>query len=148
MMQIHGEKSSDLSAVGNVRRTSAAFTLIEVMIASGILFICLFAMLGVLANALRNARALQRHNVDAGMLAAELSLTNKLEEGSDSGDFGDTYPDYRWTRQIYEVASNGLFEVDYSVFDNHSTSDKPESQTSVLFFRPDSPMRPGAPILR
>ena len=49
----------------------SAFTLIEVTIAAGILFMCLFAILALLSNTLRNARSLQRTTLDAGMLAAE-----------------------------------------------------------------------------
>ena len=86
------------------------------MIASGILFVCLFAILGLLANTLRNARGLQRSPVDAGMLAVELSLTNKLSEGADSGDFGEVYRDYHWKRDIFQAETNGLFAVDFVVY--------------------------------
>jgi len=122
------------------------FTLIEVMIAGAILFMCLFAILGLLANTLRNLRALQRHRVDAGMVAAQLSLTNKVFEGSDSGDFGDLYPDYRWASDTAEVGTNGLFQVDITV--ERAGAEK-ESQMSILLFRPDS-ARPGigAPVRR
>jgi len=51
---------------------AAAFTLLEVMIASGILFLCLFAILQLLSSSLRGARILQRTTVDAGMRAGEL----------------------------------------------------------------------------
>ena len=112
------------------------------MIAGGILFMCLFAILELVANSLRNARALQRLPVDTGMLAAELSLTNRLEEGSDSGDFGDLYRDYQWRRRIYEVDTNGLFEVDFTVI-HHTDSQPVESHMSILLYRPDSPRRPG-----
>ena len=126
----------------NFRARTAAFTLIEVMIAGAILFACLFAILALVANSLRNARALQRLPVDAGMLAAELSLTNRLEEGSDSGDFGNLYRDYEWRRQISEVGTNGLFEVEFTVI--HRTSSQPvESHMSILLYRPDSIRRPG-----
>jgi Tfp pilus assembly protein PilV len=121
---------------------SGAFTLLEVMIAAGILFMCLFAILALLSTSLRNARALQRTTVDAGMLAADLSLTNRLIEGTESGDFsqfGDhVYPDYRWTRQIQEVASNGLFQVDFTI-SPRSGRDEAVSHMSILLFRPDSP---------
>ena len=118
-------------------RPNRAFTLLEVMIATGILFVCLFAILGVVAMSLRNARALQHRGVDASMLAAEFSLTNKLSEGSDSGDFGDLYPDYDWTREVYLASSNGLYEVDFSVFrrrEGHTL----ESSLSVLMYSPQS----------
>jgi Tfp pilus assembly protein PilV len=119
----------------------SAFTLIEVMIASGILFVCLFAILGLLANTLRNARALQRKPVDAGMLAAELSLTNKLYEGSDSGDFGDDYPGYHWRSEIFSAETNGLFAVDFTVYRRGQHT--PESHMTILLFRPESNVGPG-----
>jgi Tfp pilus assembly protein PilV len=124
----------------------SAFTLIEVMIASAILFLCLFAILALLASSLRNARALRHTTVDAGMLAAELSLTNKLMEGSDSGDFGDVHPDYRWNREIYEVSSNGLYGVDFTIY-SRSREVSRETHMSILLFRPDSTVTfgPGAP---
>ncbi len=106
------------------------------MIAGGILFMCLFAILGLLANTLRNARALQRTPVDAGILAAQLSLTNRLSEGSDSGDFEDMYPDYRWESETTEV-TNGLFQVDF-VVRQRSGQHGGESHMSILLFRPDS----------
>jgi type II secretion system protein I len=115
----------------------SAFTLIEVMIALGIFFMAMFAILGLVANALRNARALQRKTVDCGMVAAQLSLTNKLTEGMESDDFGDMYPDFEWTRDIYEVQSNHLYKVDMVV--QRKSGGPVESKMSILLFRPDSP---------
>ena len=131
--------------VAQVGRSRQAFTLLEVMIASGILFLCLFAILQLLSTALRNARVLQRSTVDAGMLAAELSLTNKLYEGpvpKDLGGFDKLYPDFRYQGEIKEVGTNGLFQVDYVVFrrtGDHGT----ESSLSILLFKPDSPRQGG-----
>lgn len=115
----------------------AAFTLLEVMIASGILFMCLFAILELLSSSLRNARILQRNVVDPGMLAAELSLTNKLTEGTESGDFGKLYPNFRWTREIVESGTNGLFQVHFEVY-RRSGDHGLESQMDILLFRPES----------
>jgi len=117
-------------------RPARAFTLLEVMMASGILFLCLFAILQLLSTSLRGARILQRTTVDAGMLAAELSLTNKLSEGTESGDFGKLYPDYHWTREIQEASTNGLFQVDFTVYRRGIQT--PESHLSFLLYKPDS----------
>ncbi|MBC8096217.1 MAG: hypothetical protein H7Y43_10420 [Akkermansiaceae bacterium] len=114
------------------------------VIAAGILFICLFAILGLLSTALRNARSLQRAPVDAGILAAELSLTNKLVEGSDSGDFkefGEAYRDFSWDREIIEAETNGLYAVDFVVTRRGNRS--PESHMTILLFRPESAGRVG-----
>ena len=117
-----------------------AFTLLEVMIAMGLFFIAVFSILALVSNGLRNARALQQTTVDAGMLAAELSLTNKLEEGVDSGDFGDLYPDYEWTQEIMEAKTNGLFEVRFVI--RHRTGGRlVETPMTILLFRPESPTR-------
>jgi len=104
--------------------------------AAGILFLCLFAILQLLSTSLRGARILQRSTVDAGMLAAELSLTNKLSEGSESGDFGKLYPEFRWTREVQEASTNGLFQVDFTVYRRGVPT--PESHLSFLLFRPES----------
>jgi Tfp pilus assembly protein PilV len=116
----------------------AAFTLMEVMIAGGILFMCLFAILALIANTLSNARALQRLPVDAGILAADAYQSQKLVEGSDSGDFGELYPDFRWTSVTNQVDTNGLFQVDLVVF-RRGGDRTVVSHMSILMFRPDSP---------
>jgi type II secretory pathway pseudopilin PulG len=123
-----------------MQRRRVAFTLLEVMIATGIFFMAMFAVLGLVSGTLHNARALQRIDVDAGMLAAELSLTNRLTEESVSGDFGDLYPGYSWQRDNYlwpVMPTNGLFQVDFTVsrrVGNHPV----ETRMSILLFRPDS----------
>src|SRR5438552_3795562 len=92
---------------------SRAFTLLEVMIASGIFFIAMFAILGLLAQTLRNARVLRVTRVDSGMIAAQLTLTNKLYEGSESGDFGNYSSGYSWASTDEELMSNGLHQVQF-----------------------------------
>jgi Tfp pilus assembly protein PilV len=112
-----------------------AFSLLEVMIASGIFFMAVFTILALTSQSLRNARLLQNIQVDCSMLAAELSVTNRLSEGGDSGNFGDSYRDYEWSREILEVGTNGLFQVDFRVV--HKPTRR-ESAMSVLFYRPES----------
>jgi len=121
----------------NCRPGPRAFSLMEVMIAIGIFFMCIFVILSLVSSSLRNARMLERPMVDAAMLASELSLTNKLVEGSQSGDFGKLYPGYTWTADINEVLTNRLFQVDYAV--QRSDTREVVQKMSVLFFRPQSP---------
>lgn len=117
-----------------------AFTLIEVMAATAILAIGLMGVLLICSNGIRTARALSKVHVDAGALAAELSLTNRLEEGSTSGDFGDFHPGYRWSAETIQIQTNGLFQVDFKVWSDVDRSAS-ESHLSVLFFRPESIQR-------
>ena len=124
------------------RRLRRAFSLLEVMIAIGILFIGTFAILGLISSSLANARRLQRPLVDASALISQLALTNKLVEGTYSGNLGDilgkAYNDYRYSGEIREVQSNKLFQADY-VIQNARGGSEVISRTTTLLYRPESP---------
>ena len=119
-----------------------AFSLLEVMIATGIFFLATFAILGLISTSLGNARRLQRPCVDASALLSQWSLTNQLVEGTYSGNLGDLlgkdYRDYRWTGEIIEVASNKLFQADFIIQSARGGRDV-LSRTTSLFYRPQSP---------
>ncbi|PAW91589.1 MAG: hypothetical protein B9S33_00390 [Pedosphaera sp. Tous-C6FEB] len=119
----------------------SAFTLLEVMIAVAIFFMCAFSVMELVSQNLKSVQRLQKPAVDIGSLASELSLTNKLEEGGDSGDFGNLYPGVSWTRNITMVATNGLFQVDFIVQDGTAGGRFPaESRLSIFLYRPHSLM--------
>lgn len=141
--------------VGERRRRGAlAFTLIEVVVASAVLAIALMGILAICANGLRVTRALQRTHVDAGTVAAWVytmtSLTNHMEEGRDGGDFTEMvenlYPDAHWEKNVTEVRSNGLYQVDIVV--QYMVEKKPlESHLSFLIYKPKGGIgvQPGRP---
>jgi hypothetical protein len=89
--------------IGNRR----AFSLLEVMFAVVAFCTASFAILALVSQSLDHARRLQRPMIDAGLVAAELSLTNKCIEGTASGDLGkllgDAYRGYTWDYAIYLV---------------------------------------------
>jgi Tfp pilus assembly protein PilV len=126
-----------MKAEADNRGGRRAFSLLEVMIAIGIFFMCIFVILSLVSSSLKNARRLERPMVDAAMLASELSLTNQIVETSQSGDFGKLYPGYTWTADISEVLTNRLFQVDY-VVERNDTKEAVQKM-SVLFYRPKSP---------
>ena len=95
-------------------RPGSAFTLIEVVVAAAVLAIALMGILAVCSSSLRNARALERVHVEASSLAAELSLTNRLEEGVTSGDFGEFHPGYAWEREITQVQTKAAATVAFA----------------------------------
>jgi len=125
------------------RRGLSAFSLLEVLVACTIFFMVAFAVLELVTRSLAAVRSLQQREPDPGVLAAVLSLTNQLVEGSESGDFEDTYPglyrDYTWSRDVIEVSSNSLFRVDFAVYSNTRKKGPTESRMSVLMYRPGSP---------
>lgn len=118
-----------------IRKGQWAFTLLEVMIASAIFFICIFAILEVITRSLRSAHALTDNRPHAGMIASMFVLTNRLEEGFETGDFGEVYPGYSWTREVIWVGSNGLFRVDFAVYREVDV----DSELSIIMYSPASP---------
>ena len=122
-------------------RLRRAFSLLEVMIASGMFILSVFAILGLVSASLSNARRLQRPQVDASPVLAQFACTNKLVEDTYTGNLSDllgkNYSDYRWTAVVTEVATNKLFSVQCIVqptYGNEVISD-----LSTLFYRPESP---------
>ena len=112
----------------------------EVMIAGGILFMCLFAILLLVSNTLRNARFLQHTGMDAGMAAAQLyvqlTTTNQVSEGSGTGDLGDLYPDYRYDWELTEIVTNGLCRLDIAVRPR-SGARQVDSEMTLLLYLPN-----------
>jgi Tfp pilus assembly protein PilV len=131
-----------------VKSHARAFSLLEVMIALGIFFIAIFTILALVSSSLRSARGLRRVEVDAGMVAAQLLIkTNRFSEGSQSGDFGQLYPDYTWEYDCSMVETNGLMQFDIRVL--HSGNRQPVDSMSILLFSPDSAAQQfGAPRFR
>jgi len=126
-----------------------AFSLIEVMIACGIFFMATFAILALVSSTLRNARALQRGDVDAGMAASqiyELMKTNRQTEVSGSGNFGENYPDYTFQFASQQYQSNGLLQVDIVV--NRRGLRKPADTMSIWVYSPDAKSGLGQPTFR
>ena len=127
-------------------RRARAFTLLEVMIAGGIFFMGIFAILALVANTLRNARSLRRVEVDAGMVAAQIYKTNRVTEGIQSGDFGNLYPEYSWETETTEAATNGLWQVDIAV--RRRGLQKPVDTMSIWVYSPESAGGFGRPNIR
>jgi hypothetical protein len=117
------------------------FSLLEVMIAIGVFFMCVFSILALVSSSLENARRLQRPLVDAGAMASWLSVTNRLVEGTytvNLGDLlGDAYNGYDCTYDVEEVETNRLFQVGYTVQSKTGNHEVISSMTN-LFYSPQS----------
>ena len=118
------------------------FSLLEVMFAVVAFCTATFAILALVSQSIDMARRLQRPMVDSGLVASELSLTNKLVEGTESGDLGDLlgdeYKGYTYDYAVDEAQTNRLFQMVIALQSNQRG--KPVvSKMTVLFYRPDSP---------
>jgi hypothetical protein len=120
------------------------FSLLEVLIAMAVFFIVVFAILGMVVQSVGAARALQRQHADCGMVASMTSLSNVLEEGFDEGDFEGLVPDYRWTRTVTEVGSNGFYQVDIAVFKKNASGKEVGETMSMLKFTGQPSKAPGS----
>jgi len=123
-------------------REQRAFSLLEVMIAIGIFFMAVFAILGLVSSSLENARRLQRPFVNASPVAGYLLQTNSLVEGiyeADLGNFlGNAYKGYQVTYAIQEVETNKFFQVDFIV--QSPDPGRPViSKMTAMYFKPQSP---------
>jgi hypothetical protein len=114
-----------------------AFSLIEVMVATTIFFMSMFAILGVLCAGIHAASILRSSGPTAGMAAGYYFVTNLIQEGNDAGDFSDIagYQGYQWRSSAVEVATNGLFKMEFVVIDPHGN---PSSTLDVLIYNPAS----------
>ncbi len=90
------------------------FTLIEIMTALAVLAIAFVVLLGLrnrdIAISAKAARI-----IDATLLArqkmTEIALLKDKNTGERSGNFGDTYPDYRWEMDMNETPYERVQEV-------------------------------------
>jgi Tfp pilus assembly protein PilE len=118
------------------------FSLLEVMIAIGIFFMCVFTILSLVSSSLQNARRLQRPMVDAGAVASWLAVSNNFVERTYTVNLGDllgsAYNGYDCTYDVQEVETNKLFQVGYTVRSMTGGHEVISSMTN-LFFSPQSP---------
>jgi hypothetical protein len=123
-----------------IHRTGG-FSLLEVTFAVTMFCIATMAILALVSQSIDSARRLQRPMVDASLVAAQLSMTNKLVEDTYSGDLGtllgERYKGYSWTEDVIEEQTNKLFHVDIVIQRNDDKS--VVSSERYLFYRPDSP---------
>ncbi len=124
----------------SARQSNAAFTLLEVMFAMAIFSVAIFSILELSTRSLKTAQSLQRQFAEPAMIAAEYAAQTELEEGGDSGDFGDAYPGATWESIVEEVLDDtgqgtGLYNVQIFVRQNTGRG-VAVSGLEILLFRP------------
>lgn len=117
-----------------------AFTLMEVMIAVGILFMCLFAVLALTSNSLRSARKIQLHkDLDAGSFVGYFYVvlvnTNRIDEGPAEIDLNDSFPGYKSALDCEIAGTNGLWDIEYDVAE---PTKKAEVHGHFLVYNPNA----------
>jgi hypothetical protein len=129
------------------RRREHAFTLIEVMVAIALFFMCTFAILGLTSQLLKNARIFQsKKSPGVAMVHGwYTSKTNRVSEGEVTVEFSEISPDIGELYRDYyavilaepnEEMTNGLWNVSYTVF-NRKTG-QVDSTVNTFYWDPAS----------
>ncbi len=139
------------------RRRTQAFTLIEVMVAIALFFMCTFAILGLVSQLLKNARIFQSKKSPGVALVHGwyTSKTNRVSEGEVNVEFTDISPDLGELYRDYyavilaepnEEMTNGLWNVTYTVF-NRKTR-QVDSTVNTFYWDPASRSSQRGPALQ
>jgi type II secretion system protein I len=95
------------------------FTLLEIIICLGLLALVLVAVFHLQAQNLDLQSEAQFMTTATCLLQERLSqiqASEKIEEGKNSGDFGEDYPDYTYTQEVSEVPdTETLYKVRVAV---------------------------------
>lgn len=98
----------------NFRHFQSGFTLLEVMIAVAIIAIALVAVFGSQSQSLSFANE-AKFNTTAALLAqskiAEIAAETPEDLASESGDFGEDFPNYHWNLTVSDVEFGETGEV-------------------------------------
>jgi general secretion pathway protein I len=95
------------------KRSTAGFSMLEVMVALAIMAIVLVAVYRMHSQTLSMAAA-TRFQTEAPLLAQRKMAEIESSEdsiGPDSGDFGEDFPGFQWTVEVEDVVSEALGEV-------------------------------------
>jgi prepilin-type N-terminal cleavage/methylation domain-containing protein len=87
------------------------FTLLEIIICLGLLALVLVAVFHLQAQNLDLQSEAQFMTTATCLLQERLSqiqALEKIEEGTNSGDFGKDYPDYTYKQEVSEVPDTGI----------------------------------------
>jgi general secretion pathway protein I len=99
---------------GHSSEKSSGFTLLEVMIAIAIIAITLVAVFGSQSQSLSLANE-AKFSTTAALLAqskmAEIEAVNPEDLASDSGNFGEAFPNYHWKLTVRDISFVGAEEV-------------------------------------
>ncbi len=149
-------KPRQISRTAKCRRNHA-FTLIEVMVAIALFFMCTFAILGLTSQLLKNARIFQsKKSPGVAMVHGwYTSKTNRVSEGEVTVEFSEISPDIgELYRDYYAIVSatpneemtNGLWNVSYTVF-NRKTR-QVDSAVNTFYWDPASRSSQRGPALQ
>lgn len=127
----------------SIRQQGAGFTLLEIVVALAVLAVALIALL-TLRNRDVALQAHARHLVTATSLARakleELSRVAGADQEQTSGDFGERYPGYVWSREVQPTLVPEWVEMRVMV--SWPEGAQPEQVALVTYVAAPQPSKP------
>ena len=115
--------------------SQAGFSLIEVVVAILILGVALVALTEGVTAALSSSKTSERQTTAAQLAAGQietLRATGSYDDGESDGDFGDEFPQYRWTQTVSSADVPGLHDVEVVVEDSQTGNTIFDLKTSLF----------------
>ena len=107
----------------SARRHHGGFTLIEVMCAILIMGVALVGLTRGITTALGSSKDSEVQTTVVGLAAGQietLRASTVLTDDSTEGDFGESFPRYKWEQTVAPADVDGLHQVDVVVKDAKS----------------------------
>ena len=116
---------------------TSGFTLLEIVISLGLIATALLAIFRLQAQNLdlqSEAQFITTANLLAGERLARIQARGTLTEGTETGDFGDDYPNYRYREEINaESDLDNLYKIHLSILLEEEIAAKDLSMEAYLF---------------
>jgi Tfp pilus assembly protein PilV len=108
----------DQRSPGAPTRNIDGFMLLEVILAVGLLAVCLFAIIDSLGRCVAAAKAVQNYSISE-ILLANKGFEFRMQRAGDifdqEGTFDD-YPNYSWSRRLERTDTEGLWQQTIAVY--------------------------------
>jgi len=121
-------------------RHHGGFTLVEVMCAILIMGVSLVGLTHGITTALGSCKDSEVQTVVVGLAAGQIETLRAsaiLTDGTTEGDFGESFPKYKWEQTVAPADMDGLHQVDVLVKD--AKSDATLYKLTTLLFDTDYP---------
>jgi len=118
------------------QREQPGFTLIEILATISLMAMVLPAVMAGISVCL-SAGDLAEHHAKAASLGhtklSQLLSEGQLQDTNLSGDFGEDWPEYRWTAQVSDWDGSALRQLDVTVWWQHEGKDRNLTFSSLAY---------------
>ena len=117
-----------MTAISNKKLSTNGFTLLEILIAMGLIAIALVSVIQLQAHNIdlqTESQLISTANFLANTRLAEIQAEKELQAGSSSGDFGEDHPIFRYEQEIENMADmENLYKVTITIYPDEHVAGK------------------------